>query len=183
MDKTESKKPSLLGNLTVQILISMLLGAILGIYIHNNYDVDFAKEFSDKIKILATIFIRLVQMIIAPLVFTTLVVGIAKLGDIKTVGRIGGKSLGLFFSKSTSRNNNPVISFGNAELDKPFPHLHNNRAITSPFVSRRISCPDRSSSCQHTRGSTGLDRSQTPRGTFPAGIRMLRGWRCRSCNG
>ena len=70
MDKTESKKPSLLGNLTVQILISMLLGAILGIYIHNNYDVDFAKEFSDKIKILATIFIRLVQMIIAPLVFT-----------------------------------------------------------------------------------------------------------------
>ena len=100
MDKTESKKPSLLGNLTVQILISMLLGAILGIYIHNNYDVDFAKEFSDKIKILATIFIRLVQMIIAPLVFTTLVVGIAKLGDIKTVGRIGGKALGWFFSAS-----------------------------------------------------------------------------------
>jgi Na+/H+-dicarboxylate symporter len=39
-------------------------------------------------------------MIIAPLVFTTLVVGIAKLGDIKTVGRIGGKALGWFFSAS-----------------------------------------------------------------------------------
>jgi Na+/H+-dicarboxylate symporter len=39
-------------------------------------------------------------MIIAPLVFTTLVVGIAKLGDIKSVGRIGGKALGWFFTAS-----------------------------------------------------------------------------------
>lgn len=100
MTQTETKKTSLLGNLTVQILIAMLLGATLGIFIHNNYDVDFGKEFSDKIKMLATVFIRLVQMIIAPLVFTTLVVGIAKLGDIKSVGRIGGKALGWFFSAS-----------------------------------------------------------------------------------
>lgn len=100
MTHAETKKPSLLGNLTVQILIAMLLGAILGIFIHNNYNVAFGKEFSDKIKILATVFIRLVQMIIAPLVFTTLVVGIAKLGDIKTVGRIGGKALAWFFSAS-----------------------------------------------------------------------------------
>jgi Na+/H+-dicarboxylate symporter len=100
MNTIETKKPSLLGNLTVQILIAMLIGAILGIYIHNNFDVDFAKSFSDKIKMLATIFIRLVQMIISPLVFTTLVVGIAKLGDIKSVGRIGGKALGWFFTAS-----------------------------------------------------------------------------------
>lgn len=100
MTQTETKKTSLLGNLTVQILIAMLLGAILGIFIHKNYDIAFAKEFSDNIKILATVFIRLVQMIISPLVFTTLVVGIAKLGDIKTVGRIGGKALGWFFSAS-----------------------------------------------------------------------------------
>ena len=100
MTTIETKKPSLLGNLTVQILIAMLLGAALGIYIHNNFDVDFAKSFSDKIKMLATIFIRLVQMIISPLVFTTLVVGIAKLGDIKSVGRIGGKALGWFFTAS-----------------------------------------------------------------------------------
>ncbi|SHG61154.1 Na+/H+-dicarboxylate symporter [Flavobacterium fluvii] len=100
MTPTNTPKTSLLGNLTFQILIAMLLGAILGIVIHNSYDADFAKEFSDKIKILATIFIRLVQMIISPLVFTTLVVGIAKLGDIKTVGRVGGKALGWFFSAS-----------------------------------------------------------------------------------
>lgn len=100
MTPIETPKTSLLGNLTFQILIAMLLGATLGIVIHNNFDTDFAKEFSDKIKILATVFIRLVQMIISPLVFTTLVVGIAKLGDIKTVGRIGGKALGWFFSAS-----------------------------------------------------------------------------------
>jgi Na+/H+-dicarboxylate symporter len=100
MTQTKTQKKSFLGNLTVQIVIAMLLGAFLGIYVHNNYDVTFAKEFSDKIKILATIFIRLVQMIIAVLVFSTLVPGIAKLGDIKTVGRVGGKALGWFLSAS-----------------------------------------------------------------------------------
>ncbi|GAB3723462.1 dicarboxylate/amino acid:cation symporter [Flavobacterium koreense] len=94
------QKKSFFSNLTVQILIAMVLGAILGIYIHNNFDTEFAKNFSDKIKMLATIFIRLVQMIIAPLVITTLVVGIAKLGDIKSVGRIGGKAMGWFFTAS-----------------------------------------------------------------------------------
>jgi Na+/H+-dicarboxylate symporter len=99
MSSTETKK-SFFENLTVQIIIAMLLGAFLGVYIHNNYDAEFAQNFSDKIKMLATVFIRLVQMIIAPLVFTTLVVGIAKLGDIKAVGRIGGKAMGWFFSAS-----------------------------------------------------------------------------------
>jgi len=46
------------------------------------------------------IFLFLVQMIIAPLVFCTLVVGIAKLGDLKTVGRVGGKALLWFVSAS-----------------------------------------------------------------------------------
>ena len=94
------KKQSLFSNLTTQILIAMLLGGTLGYIIHENYDDAFAKSFSDKIKMLATIFIRLVQMIISPLVFTTLVVGIAKLGDIKSVGRIGGRAMAWFFSAS-----------------------------------------------------------------------------------
>ena len=49
---------------------------------------------------LADIFLRLIKMIVAPLVFTTLVVGVAKLGDIKAVGRIGGKTLIWFVSAS-----------------------------------------------------------------------------------
>jgi Na+/H+-dicarboxylate symporter len=85
--------------LTIYILLAMLLGAILGSIIHAYYP-HLAANFSKNIKLLATIFIRLVQMIIAPLVFTTLVVGIAKLGDIRAVGRIGGKALAWFFSAS-----------------------------------------------------------------------------------
>jgi len=100
MNTTENQKKSFLSNLTVQILIAMIIGALIGIYVHNNYNEDSAKEFSGYIKMLATVFIRLVQMIISPLVFTTLVVGIAKLGDIKAVGRIGGKALGWFFTAS-----------------------------------------------------------------------------------
>ena len=78
----------------------MLLGAVLGVAVYQNATPESAREFSTYIKMLATIFIRLVQMIIAPLVFTTLVVGIAKLGDIKSVGRIGGKAMGWFFTAS-----------------------------------------------------------------------------------
>lgn len=100
MTQNKTPKPSLLGNLTFQILIAMFCGAILGVIIHNSIPAEAAQSFSNKIKMLATVFIRLVQMIISPLVFTTLVVGIAKLGDVKVVGRIGGKSLVWFFTAS-----------------------------------------------------------------------------------
>jgi Na+/H+-dicarboxylate symporter len=98
--KETTNKPSFLSGLTGQILIAMIVGGILGIAIHTNCTDEIAQSFSSKIKMLATVFIRLVQMIISPLVFTTLVVGIAKLGDIKAVGRIGGKALGWFFTAS-----------------------------------------------------------------------------------
>lgn len=50
--------------------------------------------------LIADIFLRLIKMIVAPLVFTTLVVGVAKLGDIRSVGRIGGKTLLWFIGAS-----------------------------------------------------------------------------------
>jgi len=50
--------------------------------------------------LMAELFLRLIKMIIAPLVFTTLVVGVARLGDIKSVGRIGGKTLFWFICAS-----------------------------------------------------------------------------------
>lgn len=50
--------------------------------------------------ILPDLFLRLIKMIVAPLVFSTLVVGVAKLGDIKSVGRIGGKTLLWFLGAS-----------------------------------------------------------------------------------
>lgn len=86
--------------LTVFILIAMVLGIVIGYIVHQNGSADFVKKFSDNVRLLTTIFLRLVQMIIAPLVFCTLVVGIAKLGDLKTVGRVGGKALLWFISAS-----------------------------------------------------------------------------------
>ncbi|MCK9402734.1 MAG: dicarboxylate/amino acid:cation symporter [Chitinophagaceae bacterium] len=86
--------------LTIFILIAMLAGVILGYVVHTQSSPAFIKSFSTNIKLLTTIFLRLVQMIIAPLVFSTLVVGIAKLGDLKTVGRVGGKAMLWFVSAS-----------------------------------------------------------------------------------
>jgi Na+/H+-dicarboxylate symporter len=86
--------------LTIYIVIAMLAGIVLGYFIHTGASPEFIKSFSTNIKLLTTIFLRLVQMIIAPLVFSTLVVGIAKLGDLKTVGRVGGKAMLWFVSAS-----------------------------------------------------------------------------------
>ena len=86
--------------LTLYIVVAMILGAILGYIINKNYDAVYIEKFAKNIKLLTTIFLRLVQMIIAPLVFTTLVVGIAKLGDLKTVGRVGGKAMLWFITAS-----------------------------------------------------------------------------------
>ena len=70
------------------------------LYHKHNYDPETIKAFADNVKLLTTIFLRMVQMIIAPIVFATLVVGIAKLGDMKTVGRVGGKSMLWFITAS-----------------------------------------------------------------------------------
>ena len=86
--------------LTIYIVISMVLGIALGYLVHTQSTPQFIQSFSTNIKLLTTIFLRLVQMIIAPLVFSTLVVGIAKLGDLKTVGRVGGKAMLWFISAS-----------------------------------------------------------------------------------
>ncbi|MEO8861529.1 MAG: dicarboxylate/amino acid:cation symporter [Ginsengibacter sp.] len=86
--------------LTIFIVIAMVMGVLLGYVVHEKSSPGFIITFSANMNLLTTIFLRLVQMIIAPLVFSTLVVGIAKLGDLKTVGRIGGKGLLWFVSAS-----------------------------------------------------------------------------------
>ncbi|MBL7744727.1 MAG: dicarboxylate/amino acid:cation symporter, partial [Chitinophagaceae bacterium] len=86
--------------LTLFILIAMALGIGVGYVINKQSSPESIAKFSTNIKLLTTIFLRLVQMIIAPLVFCTLVVGIAKLGDLKTVGRVGGKALLWFVTAS-----------------------------------------------------------------------------------
>lgn len=84
-------------NLTARIFIGMLLGILTGyLFRHFNPDPAVYEKFADNVQVLSDIFLRLIKMIIAPLVFTTLVVGIAKVGDFKSVGRIGIKTLAYF---------------------------------------------------------------------------------------
>ena len=88
-------------HLTTIIMIGMVLGIGVGYACHSLWpNPATAAEISGYISLLTDIFLRLIKMIIAPLVFSTLVVGVAHMGDPATVGRIGGKALLWFFSAS-----------------------------------------------------------------------------------
>src|ERR1700743_1440878 len=80
--------------LTTIILIGMVLGIVVGYACHTLWpDPKTAKTIADYISLITDIFLRLIKMIIAPLVFSTLVVGVAHMGDTKAVGRIGAKAM------------------------------------------------------------------------------------------
>lgn len=83
--------------ITTKIVIGFVLGVLIGQILHSSYDADTAAEIGNKFQIVSKVFLKLIKMIIGPLVFSTLVVGIAKLGDFKVVGRIGIKTLGYFY--------------------------------------------------------------------------------------
>lgn len=78
--------------LSIWILIALVAGVVVGAV---------APDFAVKMHPLATIFLRMVKMIIAPLLFATLVVGIAGHGDVKKVGRVGLKTI-LYFEIVTT---------------------------------------------------------------------------------
>src|SRR5699024_5668821 len=75
------------GNLLTQILIAFIVAIILGI------------SFGESISFLAPLgdlFLRLIKFIIAPLVLSTLIIGVASIGDPKSLGRVGGKTLAYY---------------------------------------------------------------------------------------
>ncbi|UVM40514.1 dicarboxylate/amino acid:cation symporter [Pseudomonas sp. B21-017] len=83
------------------ILIAMLLGVLIGYMIFLNFpDKAMATRIAGYISIISDIFLRLIKMLIAPLVFSTLVVGIAHMGDASAIGRVFGKALGWFVTAS-----------------------------------------------------------------------------------
>jgi Na+/H+-dicarboxylate symporter len=84
-------------NITTKILIGFVLGVVLGQVLYSTLSPEAAVELGNKFQILSKIFLKLIKMIVGPLVFCTLVVGIAKLGDFKVVGRIGIKTLLYFY--------------------------------------------------------------------------------------
>jgi proton glutamate symport protein len=88
--------------LTTQIFIGLILGIAVG-YLWPSTDVNgvHTSGFAEQIKPLADVFLRMIKMIIAPLLFSTLVVGIAGTGDMKTMGRIGLKAI-IYFEIATT---------------------------------------------------------------------------------
>lgn len=80
----------LLKNLTFQVIAAVIIGIIVGMVWPN-----VGKEM----KPLGDTFINAVKMVIAPIIFLTIVLGIAKMGDMKKVGKVGGKHL--FILKSS----------------------------------------------------------------------------------
>lgn len=87
--------------ITMYVLIGMILGVIVGYMCNINYpDPKVAGQIADNINIITTVFLRLIKMIIGPLVLTTLIVGIAHMGDTSSIGRVGIKALGWFMVAS-----------------------------------------------------------------------------------
>ncbi len=79
-------------NLTFQVLVAITLGVFLGL---------IAPETAKAMKPVGDTFINLVKMIITPVIFLTIVLGIANMSDLKKVGRVGGKAL-LYFEIVTT---------------------------------------------------------------------------------
>lgn len=88
----EISKSRWYSQLYVQVLIGIVIGAAIG---------HFEPQFGAKLQPFADGFIKLIKMLLAPIIFGTVVVGIAKMGSIKEVGRIGVKSLLYFEILST----------------------------------------------------------------------------------
>ena len=79
-------------NLTFQVLVAITLGVLLGLV---------SPETGKAMKPVGDTFINLVKMVIAPVIFLTIVLGIANMSDLKKVGRVGGKAL-LYFEIVTT---------------------------------------------------------------------------------
>ncbi len=93
-----------LKNLTKQILLAMLFGGILGAILNAFFmENNFVREVlvGDIFHVIGQIFIKSLKMLVVPLVFISLVCGVAALGDIKKLGRLGGKAL-LFYLGTTA---------------------------------------------------------------------------------
>ncbi len=78
-------------SLTTKIFLGLFLGIIVGLLLTSNKDIA-----TTYIKPFGTLFLNLIKMIIVPLVFSSLVVGTASVGDIKSLGRIGGKTMAYY---------------------------------------------------------------------------------------
>lgn len=92
MAAIQPKKKKFYQNMTVQVLTAITIGIIFG---------QLNPAAAQKMEILGKLFINMIKMVIGPIVFLTVVVGIANMGDMKKVGKVGGKAL-LYFEIVTT---------------------------------------------------------------------------------
>ena len=85
---------------TAFIVGAMVLGVLVGWGVNQGLAPEQAKTVADNLTIITDIFLRLIKMIIAPLVFSTLVAGIAHMEDAASIGRVGVKTMGWFITAS-----------------------------------------------------------------------------------
>ncbi len=107
---------------TLFILLGMVLGIVAGALCNVTiHDPAQLKDAAGYFSLITDIFLRLIKMIIAPLVFATLVSGIAHMGDGKAIGRIGAKTIGWFLLASIT---SLVLGMGMVTLLHPGSGLH-----------------------------------------------------------
>lgn len=88
-------------SLTAWIIVALVAGLVVGTWFHHGHSApEDLTAFAGNMHLLSDIFLRLIKMIIAPLVFSLLLTGIAKSGDFNTVGRLGVKTL-IYFTSAT----------------------------------------------------------------------------------
>src|SRR5215475_10437358 len=86
---------------TTLILVGLVLGIAVGYACHEAFpDPKTASAIAGYISLITDLFLRLIKMIIAPLVISTLIVGITHMGSSSSLGRVGLKTMGWFISAS-----------------------------------------------------------------------------------
>jgi aerobic C4-dicarboxylate transport protein len=143
-------------NLTVQVVVAIAVGIVLGIVLPHQ---------AVKLKLVSDVFVRLISMVIAPIVFLTLVVGIAGMGDLKKVGVVGGKAL-LYFEAVTTLA--LLLGLGVAQVLQPGVGLdaasvlaHAPNAVRAPILANALSSAN-------TASTTGTLSSATVPGAATA---------------
>src|SRR6185295_10078670 len=85
---------------TILLVAAMIVGIAAGLVAHATFAPDQLKSLADGLGLITTIFLRLIKMIIAPLVFSTLVMGIAHMEDAASIGRVGARSVAWYILAS-----------------------------------------------------------------------------------
>ncbi len=99
-----------------RVFLGLILGVAFGVFVSRTMDAGAAEALLGQIKIVGDVFIALIRLIIAPLIFLTLVAGVVALGDPAKLGTIGAKTVALYLATTVLAN---IIGLGMGLLFQP----------------------------------------------------------------